>query len=385
MRTLGVLLSLLIGAAAHASDAGMAAYRYAAWAEQDSRPLDALTLYRDALNAGLPDDLVPYAEARFCALRLSIQLDEQIIQYCRNVLRHAGPKGDKHPIIISITLVQMAGIFTIFQDYTNADWAIQEFDRRYGGPDFSDLSGQQQSIDLLRADRLLANGKPREAIAILNQISKEGLFKYKDQPRAELEWQAMNFMRILLFSTGALGDKAALFDAIKRFDHIAMDMRTVEGAEYAAAIMLCQARYLGLDNDPKREVDLTNPALRQLIDLRTDGFLMFMEKAHEKNRQRPLFPPHVMQFVRLCGADAFYMSMPGQIYAILQQQGYDKASFRRMMDLYTAGDLDQLGTKFDALIASLEAQPDPRTELMVKRLRIFREYLLNPPGRTSPG
>lgn len=240
-------------------------------------------------------------------------------------------------------------------------------------------------MDLTRADRLRAKGKPQEAITILNQISKEGLFKYKEQPRAELEWQAMNFMRILLFSAGALGDKVALLDAIKRFDHIAMDMRTVEGAEYAAAIMLCQALYLGLDNDPKRALDLSNPALRQQIDLRTDGFLMFMEKAHEKNRQRPLFPPHVMQFVRMCGADAFYMFMPGPIYTVLQQQGYDKASFRRMMDLYIAGDLTQFASKFDDLVASLEAQPDSRTGLMVKRLRIVREYLLNPPGRTSPG
>ncbi|OUC12208.1 MAG: hypothetical protein B0A82_23705 [Alkalinema sp. CACIAM 70d] len=363
----------------------MIAYRYAVWAEEDGRPLDALSFYRDALNAGLPHDLVPHCRSQVCALRLPIRLDEEIIQYCKRLLRHAGPKGDKQTIVISTALAQMAATFTIFRHYENADWAIQEFDRLYGGPDFSDLAGQRQSIDMTRADHLRANGKPQEAITILNQISKEGLFKYKEQPRAELEWQAMNFMRILLFSAGALGDKAALLDAINRFDHIAMDMRTVEGAEYAAAIMLCQALYLGLNNDPNRKVDPSNPALRQLIDLRTDGFLMFMEKAHEKNRQRPLFPPQVMQFVAMCGADAFYMFMPGPIYAALRDRGYDKASFRSMMGLYATGDLTELATRFDGLIASLEAYPDARSELMIKRLKIVREYLLNPPGRTSPG
>lgn len=136
MRILAVLLSLLIGTAAHASDAGMTAYRYAVWAEKDSRPLDALVLYRDAVNAGLPDDIVPQAESRFCALRLPLQLDQEIIRYCKAVLRHAGPKGDREIVLVSTALAQMAAIFAIFHDHANADWAIQEFDQRYGGPEF---------------------------------------------------------------------------------------------------------------------------------------------------------------------------------------------------------------------------------------------------------
>lgn len=377
MKKVFAVILLLLAAPAHAGDEGVKAFSAGLWAQEDGRLYDAAESYLTALKLGIPDEWVPAAEANLCVVSLSIQVDRDTYSFCKGVLRHGGDSGREFPEALGMMLSVVANILVMNTYYDEAEYILGEYDRRFPADMFPDLIEAHQRREVVRAELERVRGRPEKAMEIVARLTREGLHVPDDTPRQAFELQLMQLLRTHLFAMFDMSDSIGARDALTRLDNSVNYVKTSAGLEQLAVSMLCSAYIVGRlpHQDEKKLLDE--------ISLRTDSFLMFLERAHDLNRQRPLLLMRDLGVqVEQCGAILF--ALPRPIYDDLRRQGFGKEGLAEILDSYRQQRYGDAARKFDGYDAALKAYSHPRAALLAKRLAILRLYLLNPPGRQEP-
>ncbi|WP_370154803.1 hypothetical protein [Ferrovibrio sp.] len=380
----GTLAGVLTPAPARAAEAGLNALRTAQdAAEMGDQRLAALALYA-ALHLGIPDRLVPAVEATLCVTSMTIAVDKAAFDFCRSVLRHGGADGRDHAEALGSMLASIAMILADEGQIGAAEWAVDEFAWRFGGADYDgldymDLDFDRQRTQLARAEIRRQRGDPATALVLIDQISRERLQFPHDLDRADAELRALQVLRVRLFAAHDTGDRDQMHDSIERIARISEGLRTPAGLDYAGGLLICQA-YL-LAGRPEK----SDRALIEQVDLRTDGLLLFLERANEKDPQHQPLQHEAWRLVRRCAPDVYFVLIPADIAGRLVDRGLGPQTVDALLDDYRDARYAEAGQRFDALIAALRAETHPRARQLARRLELLRLYLLAPPGRIERG
>ncbi len=222
-------------------------------------------------------------------------------------------------------------------------------------------------------------GDPATALVLIDQISRERLQFPHDLDRADAELRALQVLRVRLFAAHDTGDRDQVHDSIERIARISEGLRTPAGLDYAGGLLICQA-YL-LAGRPEK----SDRALIEQVDLRTDGLLLFLERANEKDPQHQPLQHEAWRLVRRCAPDVYFVLIPADIAGRLVDRGLGPQTVDALLDDYRDARYAEAGQRFDALIAALRAETHPRARQLARRLELLRLYLLAPPGRIERG
>jgi len=378
VRILVVLLSLFIGTAAQASDEAEAALARALAASNDGRPYDAIIHSNEAIRGGLPDALLPLAEALYCSNRAWVRLDREVLDYCKSVLRHGGVDGRENAEVLGSMMADLAMFSTLAGRYKDAETIVDDFNRRYKEMTFPYLLVERQKIDIAHAEALRASGQSAAAMEMIEKIVRDGLHRQKGEPRAQNELRGLEAMKVLLFAAADMRDQDKIRNSLERFDKTAIQLRTSEGSEYASAIMLCAADIL------VSKVGLESRKIYGEVLNRTRISMGLLAKAYDLNRQRPLLRSYVY-LLKECGPRPFYAIMPGTTISELRQKNAGEGDFQSIFDHYRAGRYAEMAQILDRIVLAMRDHPGTAATVSADHLSILRKYLLETPGRKAPG